>query len=198
MNNPAPLIVLASTSAYRAELLARVVPIFACAAVSVDEGAFDGEAPAATAVRLAAAKAQAGADAHPGALVIGSDQVAELDGQAIGKPGTRARAHAQLAACSGKQVLFHTAVCLADGRGRERVVHGACDLTRVEFRALGEAEIRRYLDSDNPLDCAGSFKVERLGVALFERIESDDPTALIGLPLIRLCSLLRQAGVVIP
>ncbi len=198
MSKPSPAIVLASTSPYRAELLRRVVPVFTCAAVSVAEDAFDGEAPGATAVRLAAAKAQAGADAHPGALVIGSDQVAELDGLAMGKPGTLARAHAQLAACSGKQVLFHTAVCMADDRGSERVLHHACDLTRVEFRALDEAEIRRYLEKDSPLDCAGSFKAERLGVALFEGIESRDPTALIGLPLIRLCSLLRQAGIAIP
>lgn len=198
MNAPAPTLVLASTSPYRAELLRRIVPDFTCARVSVDEAALENEAPLATAMRLAAAKAEEGAMAYPGALSIGSDQVAELDGVVLGKPGTMANARAQLAACSGKRVKFHTAVCLVDGRNDRRERHRGSDLTRVEFRVLDEHEIGRYLERDQPLDCAGSFKVERLGVALFERVESIDPTALIGLPLIILCRMLRQAGIEIP
>jgi septum formation protein len=193
-----PPIVLASSSRYRAELLGRILPRFTQIAAEVDETALPGETPSATAVRLATNKARAVAELNPGSLVIGSDQVAELEGLALGKPGTIERAQAQLAACSGKAVEFHTALCLADARGSDLVMHTALDLTRVVFRSLDTGEIARYLARDEPLDCAGSFKIERLGVALFDQVESHDPSALIGLPLIRLCGLLRDAGLLIP
>lgn len=191
-------IILASSSRYRAEMLSRVISGFSQAAPDINEAAEAGETPSATAVRLATQKAMVIAAANPCHLVIGSDQVAELDGVALGKPGTLARAHAQLSACSGKSVNFHTAVCLADARGPEIVLRHAIDLTRVVFRTLDAQEVSRYLAADEPLDCAGSFKVERLGVALFERIENNDPSALVGLPLISLCALLREAGVPLP
>lgn len=193
-----PMILLASSSRYRAEMLARVVPSFTQAAPDIDEIALAGELPSATAERLAAQKALTIAATHPGHLVIGSDQVAELDGIALGKPGTVERAQAQLSRCSGRSVNFHTALCLVDGRGPQPVLHRALDTTRVVFRELDAEAISRYIALDQPLDCAGSFKVERLGVALFERVENNDPSALVGLPLISLCALLRQAGVQIP
>lgn len=197
MSRSGPAIVLASSSSYRAGLLRRIVPAFECVAAAVDEAPLDGEAPSATAIRLAAAKAETVAALHPGSLVIGSDQVAELDGRPLGKPGSLARARAQLAACSGREVLFHTAVCLADAR-QGCVLHHACDLTRVAFRTLDDDAIGRYLAKDTPLDCAGSFKVESLGIALFERVDCTDPTALVGLPLVSLCRLLRAAGIAVP
>ena len=153
-----------------------------------------GEPPAGLAQRLAAAKAEAIAGLHPGSWAIGSDQVAELNGQPLGKPGTREAACAQLAAMSGHEVLFHTAVCLSDGNAQ----HQATDLTRVRFRTLQTAEIERYIDAEQPLDCAGSFKCEGLGISLFEAIDNSDPTALIGLPLIRTSQLLRKAGYQLP
>jgi septum formation protein len=156
------------------------------------------ESPRDTAIRLARAKAMAACARNPGAIVIGSDQVADLGGQMLGKPGTLARAQSQLMICSGQSVDFHSAVCVTDNRGAESICHEAVDTTRVMFRVLGEAEISRYLAIDEPLDCAGSFKVERLGITLFERIESIDPSALIGLPLIALCRLLRQCGLSLP
>ena len=183
-------LILASTSRYRAELLNRLRISFSSAAPDVDETPLPGEPPAALAQRLAAAKAEAVAHQHPGSWVIGSDQVAELNGQPLGKPGTRAAAVAQLSAMSGHEVLFHTAVCVSDGIAR----HQAIDLTRVRFRTLQMAEIERYIDTEQPLDCAGSFKCEGLGISLFEAIENRDPTALVGLPLIALCGLLREAG----
>ena len=151
-----------------------------------------------TATRLAREKACAVARKYPASLVIGSDQVADLDGTLLGKPGSRERAQAQLMQCSGRAVVFHTAVCVAGSAGGQTVFREAIDTTRVVFRVLEPAEISRYLAIDHPLDCAGSFKVERLGVSLFERIESTDPTALIGLPLIALCRLLRESGMSIP
>ena len=191
-------LVLASTSRYRRELLARLIADFRVAAPGVDEAATPGEAPPELAQRLARSKALAIADRFPGALVIGSDQVAELDGNALGKPGTRDRAIAQLAACSGRKVVFHTAVCLADARAAPVQTHFAVDRTAVVFRTLAAGEIERYVDRDAPLDCAGSFKSESLGIALFERIETTDPTALIGLPLIALARLLRAASIPLP
>jgi len=188
-------LVLASTSRYRRELLARLTPNFRCIAPQVDETPLPDEAPAALAVRLAAAKAHAVASQTPAALVIGSDQVCDLDGRALGKPGNAAAAQAQLQACAGRAASFHTAVCLIDTRGTPQRAHAACDTTRVLLRALGADEIARYVAREQPLDCAGSFKCEALGIALFERIESLDPTALIGLPLIALSRLLREAGV---
>lgn len=188
-------LLLASTSRYRRELLERLRLPFHVARPEVDETVLDGESPLALAQRLAHAKAAAVAKQHPEAWVIGSDQVAELDGEAIGKPGHRDGALAQLGVMSGREVRFHTALCLmrqADGR------HEAVDLTRVRFRSLAPTEIERYVDLEQPFDCAGSFKSEGLGITLFEAIESRDPTALIGLPLIALSGLLREAGFALP
>jgi septum formation protein len=189
-------LVLASTSRYRRELLARLTLAFRIVAPDVDETRRDGEPPAALADRLALAKAHAVGANCPNALIIGSDQVAELDGRALGKPGSVEVACAQLAASSGRRVTFHTALCLLDTRsGRSGT---AVDITHVVFRHLDAAEIARYVDAERPLDCAGSFKAEGLGISLFERIESSDPTALIGLPLIALAHLLRNAGIRLP
>ena len=188
-------LVLASTSRYRRELLVRLTPDFRCIAPDVDETPRPGEAPEALAARLAQAKARAVAARAPGALVLGSDQVCEADGRFFGKPGSAERARVQLTACSGRTVQFHTAVCLIDGRRNAPREYAAMDTTHVVMRELDAAEIARYVEREQPLDCAGSFKCEALGIALFERIETRDPTALIGLPLIAVCGLLRQAGV---
>ncbi len=191
-NGPRTL-VLGSTSRYRRTLLERLGLPFMVAAPDVDETALPGEFPAQTALRLAEAKARAVAVRHPGGLVIGSDQVADCGGNPVGKPGTRANAVAQLRMLSGKTVVFHTGVALLDAAsGRCRVA--LIDVTST-FRTLGAAQIDAYLDRETPYDCAGSVKSEGLGIALFERIESDDPTALIGLPLIALTRLLREEGV---
>ena len=188
---PRPLI-LGSTSRYRRELLERLRLPFETARPEVDETPRLGEAPAELARRLALAKAQAVAERFPSALVIGSDQVADLDGQPIGKPGNHERAVTQLRAMSGRSVVFQTAlavVCLETG-------FVAQDLApvRVRFRELGDDEIQAYLRAEQPYDCAGSAKSEGLGIALLEAIDSDDPTALIGLPLIRTARMLREAG----
>jgi septum formation protein len=188
-------LVLASSSRYRRELLARIAPGCRQLAPDVDEAPLPGETPAALAGRLAEAKARAIAARCPGAVVIGSDQVADLAGTILGKPGSVENAQAQLTACSGHPVVFHTAICLMDARNDPARIHVETDTTRVLFRALDASVIARYIASEAPLDCAGSFKAEGLGIALFERIESVDPTALIGLPLIALCRLLRAAGV---
>jgi septum formation protein len=188
-------LVLASTSRYRRELLARLRLEFSVEQPETDETPSHGEAPADLAQRLALAKASAVASRLPGAWVIGSDQVAELEGQAIGKPGDRDRAIAQLLAASGRAIDFHTAVCLL---GPDGFRWGHADRTRVRFRALDRREVERYVDAESPLDCAGSFKSEALGIALFEAIETRDPTALVGLPLIALCAGLRQAGFSLP
>jgi septum formation protein len=147
------------------------------------------------ALRLAVAKAQAGATARPGHVVIGSDQVADLDGAPLGKSGGRDRAIAPLLAMSGRDVDFHTAVCVLVEGESPRI---AQDITRVGFRTLDRGEVERYVDAEAPFDCAGSFKCEGLGIALFERIRSDDPTALVGLPLIATAGLLRDAGFRVP
>lgn len=186
-------VVLGSTSRYRRELLERLRIPFAVSAPNVDETPMPEEAPQNLALRLALAKAQAVAAMHPEAVVIGSDQVADLDGIPLGKPGEHARAVAQLRQMRGKTVIFQTAlavVCLASGF--EQV-----DLApvRVVFRDLSDEEIEAYLHAEQPYDCAGSAKSEGLGIALLESIDNDDPTALIGLPLIRTVRLLRQAGV---
>ena len=185
-----PALILASTSRYPQELLARLRIPFEAVAPEVDETAQPGEAPAALAERLALAKARAVAARFPGAVVLGSDQVAELDGQAIGKPGTHANAAEQLRHMSGREVVFQSAVAV--------VAPGVAAIERAEvrvrFRALSDAAIEAYLRADEPYDCAGSAKVESLGIALLEAVESDDPTALIGLPLIRTCALLRRAS----
>jgi len=182
-------IVLGSTSRYRAELLRRLIPDFEQRAPDTDEAARPGEAASARALRLAMAKAQAAAAGVQNALVIGSDQVAELDGLALDKPGSVENARRQLTLSSGRTVQFHTALCVIDTRDSRRHTH--VDLTCVHFRQLSQAEIERYLERERPLDCAGSFKCEGLGISLFERIDNHDPSALIGLPLIALARLLR-------
>lgn len=191
-----PTLVLGSTSRYRAELLRRLYPTFEQRAPGTDETPLAHETPRDRARRLAIAKAQAAAEGLEDALVIGSDQVAELAGHILDKPGTTERAHAQLSACSGHEVHFHTALCLHDTRTGQDRVH--VDHTRVFFRSLDAQEIDRYIEREQPLDCAGSFKCEGLGISLFERIENEDPSALIGLPLIALARLLREAGIALP
>jgi len=188
-------LVLASASPYRRALLGRITPRFRVLPGRVDETASPSESPARLAARLALAKTHAVAAACINTVIVGSDQVAELDGCALGKPGTPDNARAQLDMCSGREVLFHTALCLLDTRGSSPCAYAAMDTTRVLFRTLDTAEIARYVEREQPLDCAGSFKCEALGIALFERIETDDPTALVGLPLIALCRLLREAGI---
>jgi septum formation protein len=189
----APRLVLASTSRYRRELLARLRLPFDVESPEVDETPMRGERPEALAQRLAAAKARAVAQRHPTAVVIGSDQVADLDGVPIGKPGSHERATAQLSRMSGRSVVFHTAIAvLCEARA---FAAAAIVPVTVRFRTLSPDEIERYLRAEEPYDCAGSAKCETLGIALLEAIESDDPTALVGLPLIRTCDLLRRAGI---
>jgi septum formation protein len=188
-----PPLILGSTSRYRRELLERLRLPFEVHAPDVDETPHPGEAPAALAQRLALAKAHAVAAAHPDAVVIGSDQVADLDGQPIGKPGTHERAVQQLRAMRGRSIVFQTAVavvCRASGYEGTALVP-----VTVRFRDLSDAEIEHYLRTEQPYDCAGSAKCETLGIALLDAIESDDPTALVGLPLIRTSALLRAAGI---
>ena len=186
-------LVLASTSRYRRELLARLRLPFDVVAPEVDESARPGETPAALAERLALAKAHAVAARDRDAIVIGSDQVAELDGAALGKPGTHERAVAQLRAMRGREVQFHTAVAVV--RAARGFAQHALVTVRVRFRDLRDDEIEYYLRAEQPYDCAGSAKCETLGIALLEAIESDDPTALVGLPLIQTSAMLRAAGV---
>lgn len=186
-------VVLGSTSRYRRELLERLRIPFTVSAPGVDETPLPGEAPQALARRLALAKARAVAALHPDAVVIGSDQVADLAGQPLGKPGEHARAVQQLRQMRGQTVVFQTAlavVCLASGYEQVDLAE-----VRVVFRDLSDAEIEAYLQAEQPYDCAGSAKSEGLGIALLESIDNDDPTALIGLPLIRTARMLRQAGV---
>lgn len=189
-------LVLGSTSRYRRELLQRLNVPFSVAAPDVDETPAAGEAPGTLALRLALAKAHAVSAQHPEAVVIGSDQVADLNGAALGKPGHHERAVEQLRQMRGQTVVFHTAlavVCAATGFEQVDTA-----LVRVKFRDLNDDEIERYLRAEQPYDCAGSAKSEGLGIALLDAIESDDPTALIGLPLIRTCKMLRAAGLVLP
>ena len=189
-------LVLGSTSRYRRELLERLRVPFTVAAPHVDETPHAGEPPAALALRLALAKARAVAAQYPQAVVIGSDQVADLNGLPLGKPGTHERAVTQLRQMSGQTVRFQTAlavVCQASGFERSELA-----VVNVVFRHLNDAEIERYLHAEQPYDCAGSAKSEGLGIALLERIDNDDPTALVGLPLIRTARLLREAGLVLP
>ncbi len=185
-------LILASTSPYRRLLLERLRLPFSTEAPGVEEAARPGAAAGPLALRLALDKARAVARRHPGAVVIGSDQVAECQGRVLGKPGTAERARRQLAEASGTTVVFHTAVALVHADGVTRETH--TDLTRVRFRRLGAAEIERYVALDAPLDCAGSFRSEGLGVALFEAVESQDPTGLVGLPLIWVAAALGRAG----
>lgn len=189
-------LVLASTSIYRRSLLERLNLPFTVARPEVDESPLSGESPEALARRLALAKAEAVlAGSGSGAWVIGSDQVAELDGLPLGKPGSHAAAVDQLRSMSGRDVRFLTALCLA-GPDAQRLQ--MLDITTVRFRMLADDEIERYVAREQPFDCAGSFKCEGLGIALFEAIDNRDPTALVGLPLIATSRLLRQAGFVVP
>ena len=192
MTSPPPRLILGSTSRYRRELLTRLRLPFEVEAPGVDETPQPGEAPAALARRLALEKARAVAARHPHAVVIGSDQVADLAGEPLGKPGDHARAVVQLQRMSGQRVVFQTALAVV----RRDTGFEAVDLAAVSvtFRTLSAAEIEAYLRLDEPYDCAGSARSESLGVALLSKIDSDDPTALVGLPLIRTCALLRAAG----
>ena len=197
MNAPATSrLILASTSAYRRALLERLGVPFDCVAPEVDELRLGDEPAARMSQRLARLKAEAVASARVGAIVIGSDQVALRGESLLGKPGTVDRCTAQLRESSGREVMFLTAVHVADGRTGRFESH--VDHTVVRFRTLTDDEIARYVATDAPLDCAGGFKAESLGIALFESIESVDPTALTGLPLIWLCGALRRAGIRVP
>jgi len=189
-------LVLASTSRYRKDLLERFGLPFATARPDTDETPLPAEHPAATAERLAVDKARAVAAAHPEALIIGSDQVAYLGSERFGKPGTVERAIEQLHRMSGQTVVFHTAVALLNARTGTFCCEGVP--TRVRFRHLSDGEIRRYVAREMPLDCAGSAKSEALGISLLEALSGDDPTALVGLPLIALARMLRQEGVQLP
>jgi septum formation protein len=186
-------VILGSTSRYRKELLSRLRIPFEVCAPHVDETPLPGEAPKELALRLALAKALAVAKQNPNAVVIGSDQVADLDGTPLGKPGNHTNAVLQMQKMRGKTVVFQTAlsvVCLANGYQRTDLA-----AVRVKFRDLTDSEIEAYLRAEEPYDCAGSAKSEGLGIALLDAIDNDDPTALVGLPLIRTCQMLREAGV---
>ena len=189
-------LVLASTSPFRRALLGRLGLPFEVAAPAVDESRLPGESPEALVLRLSEAKARAVAAQLGEALVIGSDQVAVIDGEVLGKPGNRERAIAQLTRASGRRVTFLTGLSLVDAAsGRARTL---CELFHVHFRKLSPDQIARYLDREQPFNCAGSFKSEGYGITLFERLEGDDPNALIGLPLIRLVELLGREGIDLP
>ncbi|SBT04359.1 hypothetical protein ACCAA_130239 [Candidatus Accumulibacter aalborgensis] len=192
---PMPPLVLASTSPFRRELLARLGLPFATANPAVDEAPLPGEKPEASALRLSQAKARAVADSHPGALIIGSDQVAYLDGHVFGKPETHQNALRQLQSMRGRQVNFFTGLCLLDARTGRAHLRGVP--TVVTFRDLTDHEIENYLRREQPYNCAGSAKSEGLGIALIARIDGEDPNALIGLPLIALCDLLRLENVAV-
>ncbi len=193
---PARRVVLASGSRYRREQLARLGLTVECRAPDIDESALPGEAPGDLAQRLAPAKARAVAPHFPGALIIGSDQVAECDGHRLGKPGSAEAQRAQLLACSGRELRFHTALAILDCASGNVDLH--LDLTICRMRVLDTDAIARYVAAEPAWDCAGGFKVEGRGIALFEAIRSEDPSALIGLPLIALCRMLGSAGIALP
>jgi len=195
MNNTesSRVLILASSSPFRRELLQRLQLPFDTVSPEIDETPQNGESPEKLATRLSLSKAREVAKSHPDALIIGSDQVAVLNGLILGKPGNHQRAFQQLKAASGKRVSFLTGLCLLDARdGSHQEMVVPFD---VEFRQLSETMIDRYLKREQPYNCAGSFKSEGLGIALFERLDGDDPTALIGLPLIQLTRMLEKAGV---
>lgn len=195
-NIPMTELVLASGSAGRRQLLQRLQLPFRVITPGIDESRRPGETPRALAERLSREKALAVAGSLTGGLVIGSDQVADCDGALLGKPGTRERAIYQLLQASGRAVTFWTGLALANaGTGHIQSTIVRCD---VHFRALSAGEIARYVDADQPLDCAGSFRAESLGTVLFRRLETDDPTSLVGLPLIALCEMLRAEGIALP
>lgn len=196
MKKTEPRIVLGSTSVYRKQLLERLGLKFVTAAPDIDESSRLDESPDNLVVRLAESKARAVAGEFPESLVIGSDQVACINGKILGKPGSRSAATKQLTAASGRKVTFLTGLCLLNtATGRARTL---CEPFHVHFRSLDSGQIERYLDKEKPYDCAGSFKSEGLGIALFERLEGNDPNALVGLPLIRLVQLLANEGVEVP
>lgn len=192
MHQPPVTLVLASTSPYRRELLSRLGLPFSVASPDTDESPRPGEAAETLALRLAEAKARAVAPAYPQALIIGSDQVAIANGKIYGKPGTHERAVAQLQELSGQSVNFYTALCLYDSRNDSRQICGVP--TQVKFRSLSNSEIENYLAREPAYNCAGSAKSEGLGIALLDSLSGDDPNALVGLPLIALCAMLRQVG----
>lgn len=185
-------LILASSSRYRRELLDRLGLPYDAESPDIDESSLPGEAPKDTAVRLAEMKARAIWEKHPGAVVIGSDQVADLNGTKLGKPHTRERAVAQLESMQGQTVVFYTALCVLDAAGK---AHATLSATTIRMRALKRETIEAYVDREKPFDCAGSAKIERLGIALMDKVESDDPTSLIGLPLMAVTTLLAEAGV---
>ncbi len=185
-------LILASSSVYRQELLRRLELPFECISPKIDESARAGETPLALSSRLAREKAQAVRAEHSDAVVIGSDQVCEVEGVALGKPHTFERARAQLRLMSGKKALFHTALCVVDSNG---AIQECVSDTVVQMRPLSDEAIDDYLHREEPYQCAGSAKIECLGIALMESVVSDDPTSLIGLPLIRLTSMLAKAGI---
>lgn len=189
-------LILASSSRYRHELLSRLDIPFEAVSPDIDESPRRGESPQALVLRLAHQKAAALSARFPDHLIIGSDQVAICEGETLTKPGTRERACWQLKRQSGRTVEFLTGLCLLNSKTDTHHIDVA--VTRVAFRMLTENEIARYVDQDKPFDCAGSFRCESLGISLFRAIESDDPTALVGLPLIRLCAMLRAEGVILP
>jgi septum formation protein len=193
MPSPSPTLILGSSSPYRRALLERLTADFTTAVPDIDETPQTDEQPEALALRLACGKAATISALHPDALVIGSDQVASVDGQILGKPGGHQVAAQQLARCSGKAVIFFTAVCVRRAIGSWEETH--LDQTKVQFRTLDQATIDAYLQKDQPWGCAGSFRSEGLGVVLFESIDNQDPTALIGLPLIWLAGSLQRAGI---
>ena len=186
-------IVLASSSPYRKELLSRILDNFICESPSIDETPFPDEEPVEHVARLAEQKAMTVGLNHPGSIIIGSDQICVLEGQILGKPHTEAKAIEQLQACSGKTVNFYTSLCVLEA-GKEGQDLSVV-ITEVKFRDLAKDEIERYVQREQPLDCAGSFKAEGLGIGLFKSLSSKDPTALIGLPLITLAESLRKLGV---
>jgi len=191
-----PQLVLGSSSPFRAELLQKLGLPFACCSPTVDESAHPGETVQARVTRLAEAKARALAGSHPDSLIIGADQLAALAGSVFGKPGNRANAIAQLRAASGRIVTFHTGLCLLNSNsGRAQL---ACEPFRVHFRQLDTAQIKRYVDKEQPFACAGSFKSEAYGITLCSRLCGDDPNTLVGLPLIRLIAMLGEEGIFLP
>ncbi len=189
-------LVLASTSPFRAELLGRLGLSFTCVSPECDETPLEGEPLHDLVTRLAESKARSVSAEFPESLIIGSDQVAELDGNMLGKPASHENAVRQLMASSGNRVVFHTGLCLYDS-GRDLCLLDDV-VYSVTFRHLSEIQIERYLRAERPYQCAGSFKSEGLGVTLFEKMQGDDPNALIGLPLIRLCDMLKQVGITLP
>jgi len=189
-------LVLASSSPYRQQLLRTLGLAFSCASPDIDESSVAGESAYDLVARLAERKARALASQHPASLIIGSDQVALLEDKILGKPGNKANAEAQLKQCSGRRVTFFTGLSVHDSHTGESET--LVDTFTVHFRHLSQAEVHRYIEKESPLDCAGSFKSEGLGITLFERLEGSDPNTLVGLPLVELCKLLRQRGFELP